>query len=119
MSNFPREGRLGGRLAGRSHALAWLMLGWLLFALPAVAAEPKALDLNRASAAELEALPGIGAAKAAAIVAHRDASGAFHSVDELEAVRGIGPALVEKLRPHVTLGPKGPAPSGRKRVVSP
>jgi competence ComEA-like helix-hairpin-helix protein len=119
MSNFPREGRLGGRLAGRSHALAWLMLGWLLIALPAVATAPKPLDLNRASAAELEALPGIGAAKAAAIVAHRDASGAFRSVDELEAVRGIGPALVEKLRPHVTLGPRGSAPSGGKRVVSP
>lgn len=62
------------------------------------------LDLNRATSAELEALPGIGAVKAAAILAVRDAQGGFRTMDELEAVRGIGPALVAKLRPLVVLG---------------
>jgi competence ComEA-like helix-hairpin-helix protein len=62
------------------------------------------VDLNRATAQELESLPGIGAAKAAAILAERESSGGFESIDDLEAVRGIGPSLVEKLRPHVRLG---------------
>jgi comEA protein len=69
------------------------------------------IDLNRATAEELAGLPGIGASKAAAIVEYRKSSGAFTSVDELEAVRGIGPALVAKLRPHVKLGSSGGAKS--------
>jgi competence protein ComEA len=62
------------------------------------------LDLNRATAEQLESLPGIGAVKAAAILAVRDTKGGFASMEELEAVRGIGPALVEKLRPLVKVG---------------
>ncbi len=62
------------------------------------------LDLNRATADQLEALPGIGAVKAAAILAVRDTRGGFQSMEELEAVRGIGPALVAKLRPLVVVG---------------
>jgi competence protein ComEA len=65
------------------------------------------VDLNRATAEQLETLPGIGAIKAAAILAVRDAKGGFQSMDELEAVRGIGPALVNKLRPLVKIGKKG------------
>lgn len=57
------------------------------------------LDLNRATAEQLEALPGIGEVKAAAILAVRDANGGFHSIGELEAVRGIGPVLAAKLEP--------------------
>jgi competence protein ComEA len=72
------------------------------------------VDLNRATAAQLAELPGIGEAKAAAIVAYRVESGAFRSVDDLEQVRGIGPALVGKLRPLVKLG--GPVRTG---VASP
>ncbi|MFV0306154.1 MAG: helix-hairpin-helix domain-containing protein [Desertimonas sp.] len=60
------------------------------------------VDLNRASEVELDALPGIGPATAAAIVAHRDANGPFASVDDLEAVRGIGPAKLDALRGLVT-----------------
>jgi competence protein ComEA len=59
------------------------------------------LDLNQADAAALDALPGIGPATAAAIVAHREANGPFASVDELLDVRGIGPAKLEALRPLV------------------
>jgi competence protein ComEA len=63
---------------------------------------PKGLiDLNRASASDLEALPGIGPALAQAIVDHREQNGSFHSVDELADVRGIGPAKMEQLRPLV------------------
>lgn len=56
------------------------------------------VSLSRATAAELDALPGIGPATAAAIVAHRDRHGAFGSVEDLLAVKGIGPAKLEGLR---------------------
>src|SRR5690606_8007739 len=62
------------------------------------------VDINRATAAELERLPGVGAALARRIIAHRDSAGAFDSVDQLDRVRGIGPALLAKLRPLVTTG---------------
>lgn len=63
------------------------------------------VDLNTADAAELEHLPGVGPATAAAIVAHREASGPFRSVDDLLDVRGIGDAKLEALRAAVTVGP--------------
>ncbi len=62
------------------------------------------LDLNRATAAELEALPGVGPVLAGKIVALRDSLGGFQSVEQLDRVRGIGPAMLAKLRPLVRLG---------------
>ena len=56
------------------------------------------LDLNQASAGELELLPGVGPATAAAIVAHRQQHGPFTSVDQLQNVRGIGPAKLAQIR---------------------
>jgi competence protein ComEA len=56
------------------------------------------LDLNRATAAELDGLPGVGPATAAAIIAHRDQNGPFGSVDDLLKVRGIGPAKLDAIR---------------------
>lgn len=56
------------------------------------------IDINRASATELETLPGIGPATAAAIVDERERNGPFASADDLERVRGIGPAKVDALR---------------------
>ena len=61
------------------------------------------VDLNRATAAELDGLPGIGPATAQAIVAHREANGPFAAIDDLEQVRGIGPAKLATIRPLVTL----------------
>jgi competence protein ComEA len=65
--------------------------------------EPAVVDLNTATAADLEALPGVGPSIAAAIVEHRERSGPFGSVDELLDVPGIGPARLEELRPFVTV----------------
>lgn len=65
------------------------------------------LDLNRATVAELDELPGIGPAKAQAIVDYRERHGAFGSVDQLMEVKGIGPKLLERLRPLVTVGAAG------------
>ena len=61
------------------------------------------VDLNSATEAQLDELPGVGPATAAAIVAHRDANGRFVSVDELDEVRGIGPAKLEQLRDLVVV----------------
>jgi competence protein ComEA len=59
------------------------------------------LDLNTATAAQLDGLPTVGPATAAAIVAHRERNGPFLSVEALLEVRGIGPARLDELRPLV------------------
>jgi competence protein ComEA len=56
------------------------------------------LDLNQATVAELDDLPGVGPATAQAIVDHRQQNGPFASVDDLESVRGIGPAKLQAIR---------------------
>jgi len=63
------------------------------------------LDLNRATAAELDALPGIGVTLAGRIVARREQGGPFQSVDDLRDVEGIGPSLLAKIAPLVTVNP--------------
>jgi competence protein ComEA len=68
---------------------------------PQPAADPAPLDLNRATAQELDRLPGIGPVLAARILERRARAGPFRSVDELRSVRGVGPRLIERLRPRV------------------
>lgn len=59
------------------------------------------IDLNRASAEELEQLPGVGPVLAQRIVEYRQQVGRFQSVDELRNVRGIGSKRLEQIRPLV------------------
>ena len=59
------------------------------------------IDLNNATSAQLETLPGIGPALAGAIIAERDRRGGFRSVNELREVRGIGEKRFADLRDHV------------------
>lgn len=61
------------------------------------------LDLNRATAEELRALPGVGPFLARQILAHRDREGGFGDVDELLEVWGIGAARLEEIRPLVVV----------------
>ncbi|HYF13683.1 MAG TPA: helix-hairpin-helix domain-containing protein [Phycisphaerales bacterium] len=67
-----------------------------------VASSTTLINVNTASAAELELLPGVGPVLAAKIVEHRDRHGSFAGPEDLEKVRGIGPKLLEKIAPHVT-----------------
>lgn len=62
------------------------------------------VDLNRASAKELTALPGIGPTLAERIVRDREARGPFRSVEDLARVRGIGPRTVDRLRGRAHVG---------------
>ena len=100
-----QEEEAGRVAAGFRNAFAILVVGFAVLSgvATATAEGPTQLDLNRASAAELEALPGIGAVKAAAILAVREERGGFKQVAEIESVRGIGPALTAKLRPLVVV----------------
>jgi competence ComEA-like helix-hairpin-helix protein len=70
---------------------------------PAAADARRPLELNRATAAELERLPGMGRAMAERIVAHREEHGDFGSLDDLAAVRGFGPGRIEALRDRATV----------------
>ena len=71
---------------------------------PAADAANTPLDLNRASQAQLETLPGIGPARAAAIIAYRQQQGHFIDVAELTAVSGIGQGIYQGLQGLVTVG---------------
>lgn len=70
---------------------------------PGSGRQPAALNVNRATVVELEALPGIGPSLAKRIVADREARGPFATVAALDRVPGIGPALVARLGGVVTV----------------
>lgn len=63
-----------------------------------------AVDLNTATKAELEAVKGVGSAKADAILEYRKQHGAFNSVDDLSKVKGFGEKSAKKLRNEFTVG---------------
>ena len=73
------------------------------------AAAMAAIDLNTATKEELVALPGIGPAKAQAILDYRNAHGAFKSIEELKDVKGIGAKRFEKLKAELTVTPPAKA----------
>jgi competence protein ComEA len=75
---------------------------------PAQAAKKKPplhpINLNTATAAELQQVPGIGPSTADKILKMRKAYGPFKSVDDLRAIKGIGPKRMEKMRKYLTVG---------------
>lgn len=62
---------------------------------------PLPLDLNSATEAQLDALPGIGPTKARAIIEYRKRHGPFKRAEEIQQVKGIGPAIWEQIRDRV------------------
>lgn len=62
------------------------------------------LDLNRASTADLEELPGVGAVLAGRIVARRDEQGPYATLDDLREVSGVGSKLFEQIAPLLKVG---------------
>jgi competence protein ComEA len=100
--------------AGALVALTAMLLGWNAWQYLPFGARPTELerdvgldyrvDLNRASRAELMQLPGVGKNLAERILHYREAHGSFRQVNELRKVPGIGPAMMERLRPWVWIG---------------
>lgn len=62
---------------------------------------PALVNINTATAAELESLPGLGVTKAQAIVTFRNQHGNFTSIEALDNVPGIGPATINLVRPYI------------------
>jgi competence ComEA-like helix-hairpin-helix protein len=72
----------------------------------------KPVNLNTATSEELQQVPGIGPATADKILQMRKSYGAFKSVDDLLAIRGLGPKRLEKMRKYLTVGkPAAPKPT--------
>jgi comEA protein len=77
----------------------------LAASLPAKKKPPAApVNLNTATSEELQLVPGIGPVTAEKILQMRKSYGAFKSVDDLSAIRGIGPKRLEKMRKYLTVG---------------
>ena len=68
-----------------------------------ITAAPQKININTAEEWLLEALPGIGPAKAKAIIDYRQKNGFFRNVDELTKVKGISASLLEKIKPLITV----------------
>jgi competence protein ComEA len=96
--------------------LSIVVLSCLLYALPAAAqskstpttAKPAStlvVNLNTASATDLEGLPGIGAKTAARILEYRQKNGPFKKIEDLMNVRGVGEKNFLKLKPQLTIAP--------------
>lgn len=70
-----------------------------------VAATTELININTASQAELESLPGIGPTTAQKIIEYREQNGDFLSIEELMNVSGIGPGIFDRVRDLITVGP--------------
>lgn len=71
----------------------------------AAASTSNKININTASAEELDKLPGIGPSLAKAIIDHRTKNGAFEQIEEINDVKGIGDALFEKIKDQITVEP--------------
>jgi comEA protein len=67
------------------------------------------VNLNTATALELQQVPGIGPATAGKILKMRKSYGPFKSVDDLRAIKGIGPKRMEKMHKYITVGKSLPS----------
>jgi len=63
------------------------------------------ISINEASPEALMSIPGIGEARARAIIAEREQGGAFQTLEDLQRVKGVGPSTIETLRPFIVVKP--------------
>ena len=77
------------------------------------AAPAQVVNLNSATVAQLEALPGIGPSMAQRIVAHREKNGPFKKLEDLMNIQGIGEKSFLKLRPLLSIGGQSDAKATR------
>jgi competence protein ComEA len=80
---------------------------------------PAPVNLNTATSEELQLVPGIGPVTAEKILQMRKSYGAFKSVDDLSAIRGIGPKRLEKMRKDLTVGKSAPARNAPSQLLHP
>ena len=97
--------------AVRTLAFAALAAFGLLLTAPAMSADATpaltgVVNVNTATADELQLLPGVGESRARAVIALRKQRGGFKSVEQLEEVKGIGPTGLARMRPFVSLSGK-------------
>jgi competence protein ComEA len=108
------------------HLRGAIILSWLftlLLAAGASAATKKPplqpINLNAATSEELQQVPGIGPATADKILQMRKSYGAFKSVDDLLAIRGIGKKRLDKMRKYLTTGKPAPASAKKSPLGQP
>ena len=91
-----------------------LHMSFCLFLVPLSSATkkppPQPININTADSTQLQLVPGIGASTAAKILQMRESYGVFKSVNDLMAIRGIGPKRLEKMSKYLTVG-KSAAPN--------
>lgn len=94
------------------------LLYMLIFCLSMIQCAFAVVDINTASEAELNKLPGIGPVKAKAIVDERNKSGQFKSIDDIKRVKGIGDVTFAKLKSEITVGgATASAPSAQVKMA--
>jgi competence protein ComEA len=96
------------------HRLASIVALASVLGLAAQVAAGERVNLNTATQEELVALPGLGPAKAKAIIDYR-AAHPFRTVDEVKNVRGIGDHLYESLKGKITIGPMASSAASGER----
>ncbi len=85
-----------------SRVFSWLFV--LLLACTALTVQAQTIDINSASAQELDSVKGIGPKTADAIIKYRTEHGPFQSVEDLVQVPGIGPKSLSKMKDQLSVG---------------
>ncbi len=78
---------------------------------------PQRVDLNHATVADFDQLPGVGPVLAKRMVDYRKSVGRFHAVEDLRAVKGIGKKKLEQLKPFVTVAKSATQEQGKKGPI--
>ena len=112
-------------MAARPLTVRKVLLALLLFIAFAQVGEAKKkpplhpINLNTATSEQLQEVPGIGPATAEKILKMRKSYGAFQSVDDLRAIKGIGPKRIEKMRKYLTVAKPSAKPDPKTSAKAP